>query len=202
MTERVTDRKCLGLLQEGKPFFSLPELKELFRLSPRSFQETLRRLMGEKVLVRLTRGLFASAATGARLEESVNLISPPSYISLETALFHFGISNDPPRGVTCVTLNRSRRIDTRLGRISFTRFPPALFFGFEKKDGLTIASPEKAVADTVFLLLRRKEHFSPRNLKFDKVKWDRLRTVLLAFPRWVHAELAFLSERAGDSSKR
>jgi hypothetical protein len=61
--------------------------------------------------------------------------------------------------------------------IEFSRIAPKLFTGFEAKEGYNLATPEKALLDTIYL---RKRVPFPDELDFDAI--DRKKLVRLAEP--------------------
>lgn len=88
----------------------------------------------------------------------------PSYISLETALSHWGLIPERVYEISSVTSQSSKTYKTRVGRFSYTRMPlPYYSFGIKqveltKKQIVLMASPEKALCDKIIatsgLLLR------------------------------------------------
>ena len=88
----------------------------------------------------------------------------PSYISLETALSHWGLIPERVYEVSSITSQSSKMYKTPIGRFSYTHMPlPYYSFGIKKveltkKQVVLIASPEKALCDKIIttsgLLLR------------------------------------------------
>jgi predicted transcriptional regulator of viral defense system len=102
----------------------------------------------------------------------------PAYISLQSALFHHGLIEQIPSITYAVTLARPRRVETPLGTISFHRMPPELFKGFDltSQSDAKIATPEKALFDTLYLAPGRSRVFStlPELTIPREFKWSRL----------------------------
>jgi hypothetical protein len=85
----------------------------------------------------------------------------PSYVSMQSALFHRGLIEQVPAVVYAATLGKPRRINTPLGTISFHRLPAELFLGYEMEaDGSKIATAEKALFDTLYLAPARSRLFA------------------------------------------
>lgn len=85
-----------------------------------------------------------------------NRIYRPSYISLHTALSHYGMIPEEVMKITSVTTLKTAAFTNDFGFYSYQSVKPELMFGYEPKamaDGRTIlfASPEKALLDLLYL---------------------------------------------------
>ncbi len=93
-----------------------------------------------------------------------NHLFGPSYVSMETALSHWGLIPERVYEISSMTTQGSKIYKTPVGRFSYTRIPlPYYSFGIQrleltKKQVVLIASPEKALCDKIIstagLLLR------------------------------------------------
>lgn len=89
------------------------------------------------------------------LYKIANVIYGPSYISLESALSHYGFI---PEGVfqivSCTTL-KTQTFSTPLGTFVYRHVKPALFFGYHlerwREYHSAIAEPEKTLIDYLYL---------------------------------------------------
>lgn len=110
-------------------------------------------------LVSLRRGLYLP---GPELDLPVphqfviaNHLRGPSYVSLETALSHWGLIPEQVYEVSSMTLKTSRAYDTPLGHFSYRHLAaPYYAFGLERVEVGTgqfalVASPEKALCDKI-----------------------------------------------------
>lgn len=84
----------------------------------------------------------------------------PSYVSLYTALSRRGLISQIPRTIYVVSLAKTRTLATPVGTYSVHRLPPELFGGYDERDGERMATPEKAVFDTIYLARARGRRFS------------------------------------------
>lgn len=84
----------------------------------------------------------------------------PSYVSLYTALSRHGLTTQIPRTIYVVSLADTKTVKTPVGTYSVHRLPPELFGGYEERNGERMASPEKAVFDTLYLARARGRRFS------------------------------------------
>jgi hypothetical protein len=140
-------------------------------------------LLRKGVIIRVKKGLYVFGEHERRRPYSreilANLIYGPSYISLEYALWHYGLIPERVEAVTSVTVGRSRKFSTPLGLFAYRMIPMAAFRAgmdqMEMEDGRSylIAVPEKALADK--LRADRVSIRSQRELQswlFDDLRMD------------------------------
>jgi len=84
----------------------------------------------------------------------------PSYVSLFTGLWRRGVITQIPRTIYVVSLANTKTLKTPVGTYSIHRLPPELFGGYEERSGERMATPEKAVFDTLYLARARGKRFS------------------------------------------
>jgi predicted transcriptional regulator of viral defense system len=169
------------LQQLGAPVFETRDASALLAVSPANAHMLLRRLATQGQVVHLARGKWLLDNRVSRFALPELLSAPyPSYVSMQSALFHHGLIEQVPAVVYAATLGRPRRLTTPLGVISFHRLPPDLFSGFEvADDGAKIASPEKALFDTLYLAPARSRLFA-RLPELDippRFRWQELRSL-------------------------
>jgi len=106
---------------------------------------------------------------------------PPLSHQGKWALNRHGVLLQAPTVLTVLTLSTSvgpsRNVVSGGVTIEFSRIAPKLFTGFEAKEGYNLATPEKALLDTIYL---RKRVPFPDELDFDAI--DRKKLVRLAEP--------------------
>lgn len=134
--------------------FSLSDLKNLF--SPYDsvmFYRHMRRLERNGVLRRFTRGFYvASEFSLAVLSQR---LCDKSYVSFSNVLADkLLIGTIPRHTVSAVKLGKNRRYESDWGRVLHFGSAPRLFFGFEVRNGVAYANPEKAFIDTLYFHLR------------------------------------------------
>ena len=110
-------------------------------------------------LVQLRRGLYMTTSQVKSTMPEPFLISNhllgPSYVSIDSALFHWGLIPERVYEVTAVTNKLSKKFKTPLGIFSYTHIPlPYYSFGIEQlalteTQTVMIASPEKALSDKI-----------------------------------------------------
>ena len=136
--------------------FTIPDLKVLFgEKTEAALYKKLNSLTDEKLLIKILRGLYAVPDTS--LEVISSRINPDSYISTGTVLANnIIIGSVPRRRVQAVKVGRPRVYETEIGTIEHLSIAQRLFFGFEMKNGIKYANPEKAFLDTCYFYFKGK----------------------------------------------
>jgi hypothetical protein len=138
----------------------------------------LKRACQKGDLIRVRNGLYLlgekKRKTSISLFEIANFIIEPSYVSLESALSHYGLIPEAVYTTTSVTTKSSLEQKTPVGQFSFSYLKTEYFnFGFYRiKDGdqkYLIATPLKALIDYIVLM---KKHYKTveeieEDLRFD-----------------------------------
>jgi len=143
-----------------------------------------RALMSGSV-VRISRSIYLNKLfhDSVRPEEVACYIKTPSYISCEWALNKHGVLGQVPTVCTAVTLavtsGARDRIEYNGIRVEYSRIKPALFFGFEPAGGFNLATPEKALLDTIYL--RGKAPFADE-LDLSSLRHDKATEFASHFP--------------------
>jgi predicted transcriptional regulator of viral defense system len=120
---------------------------------------------GKKGLViKLKRGLYMLNQNDQTVRPSrfylANQLLWPSYVSLESALGYYGLIPEAVADITSVTTKKTSQFNNQIGRFVYQHIKPGAFRGYRSyrdEDGLDclIAEPEKAVADFLYLNVRR-----------------------------------------------
>jgi len=109
---------------------------------------------------KLRRGLYALAPPFQKVKAHpfliANRVMQPSYVSLQSALAHYGLIPEYVPLTTSVTTVRTDRWETPLGSYAFRHLKTELFQGYcllEVGPGQRafVASPEKALLDLIYL---------------------------------------------------
>ena len=145
-----------SLSQAGSIPFTTSVLASFYPKT-RQINDKARRLEQEGRIIRLKRGLFVrSADDGAVIIPFLiaNHLYGPSYVSMHTALRHYGLIPERVYLTQSMTIKHSRSFDTPIGRFSYYSCPTNYFpIGIqqESQEGVTylIATPEKALCDLI-----------------------------------------------------
>lgn len=120
--------------------------------------EKARRLESDGKIIRLKKGLYVASPkeTGKVLNRNLiaNHIYGPSYVSLQTALRHYGLIPERVHLTLSLTTKHSRSFETPLGNFDYECCSKEYFpIGVrpEKDNDITylIATPEKALCDLI-----------------------------------------------------
>ena len=141
-------------LQElGEPEVTTREAASALHVSASSASRSLRTLAARGLIERVRHGLWRvdrSAVDPRRLAKEVTR-PYPSYISFDSALSAHGLIDQLPREVAVASMGRPRRVTTAFATYRIRRLPPELFGGFEHRDGFDLATPEKALFDSLYV---------------------------------------------------
>lgn len=155
----------------------------------------LSRALKEGLVHRLNRGNYINSFLYGfpRVEEVACFIRPPAYVTCEWALNYHGISLQSPVVCTVATLSSAvgthRSIDYQGITIEFSRIARPLFFGFTRIEGFYMATPEKALLDTLHL---RKSLPTPDELELGGIHFDSLNEMGKKFPSTVLRRFSLL----------
>ena len=140
----------------------------------RSPNDKIVRLIDEGWLVPIKKGLYAVSPERTTIPISTplvaNLLYGPSYVSMDYALYHYGIIPERVVEVTSMTTRRGKVYDLPIGRFSYTHSPLDFYpVGLDRientdKTGFLMASPEKALCDKL-VFTRNLNIASPRALQ-------------------------------------
>lgn len=141
-------------------------------------------MIKEGQLISLKKGLYAVPSEKNSELLSLPLVANhlygPSYVSLEFALYHYGLIPEYVADITSVCTKRGKVFDTPLGRFSYQQLPTNYYsLGIRSvKESATLAylmaSPEKALCDWLALTpnLRIYSVKGLTNLLLDDMRMD------------------------------
>ena len=128
--------------------------------NPASVRRQLVRWTQSGRILQLRRGVYALRKPYAALDlhpfAAANALKKVSYVSLQSALSHYGMIPEFVPVTTSVTTGRPEEIETPLGRFQFRHASPGRFFGFVEMEisveqAVLIATPQKALVDLLYL---------------------------------------------------
>lgn len=137
-----------------QPVLQTTDVAAKLRLSRAYASKVMSRLAESGFAIQLNRGKWVIADRIERLLMPEYFTAPsPSYISLQTALFHHGMISQIPEVIYAVTTAKTRRHETPVGVYSLHHMEPEFFFGFDVigSYGIKMAIPEKALLDVCYL---------------------------------------------------
>lgn len=142
------------------------------------------RWLDEGVLLPIKRGMYVVSpeVTGKPVSRLLvaNLLYGPSCVSLDYALWHYGLIPEKVLEVTSVTTRRSQTLETGVGRFSYQHLPMDLYpIGMVsvQVDGggyALLATPAKALCDRLVLTRQLRVHSvkSMQRFLLDDLRFD------------------------------
>lgn len=109
-----------------------------------------------------------------------NHLRGPSYVSLETALSHWGMIPERVYTISSATLKTSKEYQTEMGRFEY-RYLPSPYYAFglrsvqlSERQVVLIASPEKALCDKIVLTsgINLRSMTQTQSFLFDDLRLD------------------------------
>ncbi len=136
-------------LSKMKPAFRTCEFISELHGKAAYANTVLYRLKKAGKIMQVKRGWLAKAGT-TPLEIACQ-ISYPCYVSFHSALHVHGLTTQIPKVVQLAVCRKARKYEFPGGKTREYRLKRHLFTGFEVKQGIPIAAPEKAFADCLRL---------------------------------------------------
>lgn len=190
--QRAKKKKTVDILRFLPSLFRYADASKLTS-NPNVF---LTRALKSDYLVRIMRGVYFNTFKEVpSVEEVACYLRTPSYISCEWALNYHNIILQVPSVCTVITLSSAvgvrNKVVYRETFIESSRVSEKLFYGFETTEGFNIASPEKALLDTIYL---RKHVPFPGELELENIDMTKLRQYSEMFPKTVRAKIKVITE--------
>lgn len=137
--------------------FTIKDVAQVRSISEPSARVYATRKSKTGEFIRLKNGLYISGDQFDKLDwigqlKLANWIQVPSYISLLTALSFYELTTQiPTQRIESIAQKRTYSKTVRGIEFDYFLIKKDLYGGFTKLDGLFIASPEKALADAIYL---------------------------------------------------
>ncbi len=147
--------------------FTTREYANHVGLSMSAAAKRLARLSEKKLITRVTKGVWAN--TSHPYFHPLSCVpyllgKEQGYISFLTALHLHGVISQIPKTIQVATTGRARSLDSPVGRFEFFQIKPELMKRgtdwSETRLPYLIATPEKALLDTLYLATRKNRRFA------------------------------------------
>jgi len=132
----------------------------LINLGYTNINDKINSLKRKGIIISLKKGLYihTSSVNNNIVSKEIisnNLLDGPSYISLDYALYYYGLIPEAVHEVTAVTTKRSKKFNTDFGIFSYKQIKKELFnIGLKietsAKGSFLIAGKAKAICDKVY----------------------------------------------------
>ncbi|MDI6779553.1 MAG: hypothetical protein QME25_05085 [Bacteroidota bacterium] len=165
-----------------KNYYTIADLKKITRLPLNSLYVTLARLVKNKSLIRLTSGVYIASENYDKIAIIANTLYQPSYLSFESALSRYGVLSQIPFSLSFATTKKSLRRKLADVSIEYRKIQPPLFFGYEKQESLYIATPEKALLDTLYLVSFGKLIIDLQQLDLKEINLREIKRLAIKYP--------------------
>jgi predicted transcriptional regulator of viral defense system len=181
--------KGVELLKElqriNKPFYTMADLEKITGLDRKSLYVALERWVAGGIIERVAQGIYISMGSLVPPETVASQIYIPNYLSFESALSKHGVLNLIPYIVTFATTRKTRKYTIQKKEVEFRQIAPQLFFGYEMKNGMNIASPEKAFLDQIYFVSRGKSMLDVDELDLKNLSTKTLEGYSKRYPPYV-----------------
>lgn len=163
--------------------------------SPKS---KITRMLQQKELIQIKRGLFLKPGEKYSLKAISATLYGPSYISFQSALSYYNLIPERVSAITCATFgkNKNKEFKTEIGDFYYYHIPDKAFpyeIKIREENGykFQIATPEKAILDTLYQFKNDKEMIE--TIIFDNLRIEK--NDLINLDRNIIMELAKLYNR-------
>jgi len=149
--------RTIELNNSEKIILSIEDISKLLSISRESAKVTANRYFKTNQLIRLKRNFYTTPAKFDNLKEEdyfkiANMLQVPSYVSLSTALSYFNISTQQIQGIIeSIALKRTKSVVAGNVKFRFLLIKKDLYNNFISEKQFFIATPEKALVDTIYL---------------------------------------------------
>lgn len=173
---------------KGKIFFTALDAAEAFKIGPESAWVLCSRYVKEGLFIRLKRNTYTLAENWRSWGREdffkvSNFLQVPSYVSFMSALSFYGVSTQVQRDFfESASLRRSRRFEVEGAAFNFYKLKKEYYFDFGRKDGIFIASKEKAFVDSVYLYSFGKYKVDFSSIDFKKLDTARIMKIMQKYP--------------------
>ena len=147
---------------------------QVYAVFPNFSPNNLTRWQQNGWIVKLRQGFYAFKEVVSQPNFAFflsNFIYKPSYISLHAALAFYGIIPEAVTQITAVSSLKTADFQNHVAQFLYQKIKPDLFFGYEQKSfgnrTISIATPEKAILDLLYLYPFYNTESEIENLRFD-----------------------------------
>lgn len=169
-------------------YFTVENITALWGIKRASARVPCNRYVRRGTFLRIKNNFYVLAQNWPNLSTAdffklANFLQVPSYISFMTALAFYEVTTQVPRNFfESVGLKRSVSFNRAGVNFTFYKLKQAYYFDFIKKDNMFIATPEKALLDSLYLYSFGKYKLDFSAIDFDKLNKSRLKRLLKGFP--------------------
>ena len=180
----MTSLDAIQKLQEfKKDYYTLKDLQSILDVPASSLKVQLSRWCKQGIFIRLTKGIYVPYNAKVDTQKVANQVYYPSYLSFESALNYYGILSQIPYTLTFATRKKSKKLVLKDTQVEYTQLANRLFFGYTLENGIYLATPEKALMDTIYLISKGKRTLNLEELYLKDIDKEKLKEISLKFPK-------------------
>lgn len=168
--------------KQQKKYLSLKELHNFTRTDKQTLKVILSRMKKKQEIYALGNSFYAINPQEVNFEQLACELNRPSYISLESALSHYGILSQIPSSLTLITPQKTVHYNLNHQRIEYSKIKNKLFFGFTIQGQIAIAEAEKALLDELYFIGIKKRSLNLGELDLSKINKEKFKEWLSFFP--------------------
>jgi predicted transcriptional regulator of viral defense system len=167
--------KVLELNKINKLTFTIEDLASILSVTKESAKVSANRYVKNNYLIRLKNNLYIlldkfNSLAETELFKIANLIQVPSYISFTTALSYYDITSQQLQGVIeSAALKRSKSIAVKNYRFDYILLKKEFYNNFILANDFFTATPEKALADIIYLSSMNRYQCDFEAINFKKI---------------------------------
>jgi predicted transcriptional regulator of viral defense system len=166
-----------------KSYYTFAELQILLGLEKMSTNKRIIDLVKDGFLIKLAKNIYVPAFWGYDTLRIANDLNQPSYISFETALSYHGVLKSEDEIVTLASFLGFPRRDVAGKTIIWSKIKRELFWGFEKKDNIMLATPAKAFLDLVYLASFGRGTVPKEQISFSNLDKENIFSFIEKYPK-------------------
>jgi len=180
--------RYIDLLKIKKTVFTPQDVSKALGITAASALVTCSRYFKKGLLIRLKKNYYSvrdkwEALSEEELFRAANILQVRSYISLTTALAYYNITTQVQRDFyESICLKRTKEVVQGGKTFTFTKISKKLYNGFLRKEGFFLATPEKALADAVYLAAIGRYSIDMEAIDMTKLDKKKLAKITAQFP--------------------
>ena len=176
--------RTFDLNNSEKIILSVEDIAVLLSISRESAKVTANRYARGKQLIRLKRNFYITPGKFEKLKEEdyfslANMLQVPSYVSLTSALSYYNISTQQMRSIIeSIALKRTKNVITGNMKFKFLLIKKDLYSDFILEKQFFIATPEKALADAIYLSSIGRYNCDFDAIDFKKISKEKVNQII------------------------
>lgn len=166
----------------NRPFYTIGDLEKITCLSRSSLYVFLNRWVKAGILKRPLSGIYVPFDKEISVLKIASEAYVPNYLSFESALSRYGILSLVPYTHTFATTRKTKTYIIADTEVIYRKIKKALYFGYEEKEGIYMAFPEKAFLDQIYLFTKGLVSINLNEMDLNKLSKKRFDKFIKNFP--------------------